>query len=66
MIDGQHYKGNDMDRDVRDRFIDSDRLQRENYGKLIKKCDDIIFLGHVATWIVMIGVAAVLGLILFY
>lgn len=55
-----------MDRDVRDKFRSLEKQQHEYFNKAIRKADDIIFLGQIAGWICAIGVAMVLGVILFY
>ena len=55
-----------MDRDVRDKFRRLERQQHEYFNKAIQKADNIIFLGQMAGWICAIGVALVLGMILFY
>ena len=42
-----------------------DKLNRA-YERTISKCDDVIFLGQMATWIIIIGCVAVTAFILFY
>jgi len=44
-----YFKGNDMDRDVRDNFREVKMTTTKIYDNLIRKCDRIIWLGEVAT-----------------